>query len=223
MGTTVAKSFNGGKRAADDQIHRRFMVLKTWLQGVVYPCCGAIYMCVWPLLWNIFSKAALLMWSFFWKGRHKSITMVTWPRWPLCLYIAKTFKIFFFATRDPINLKHGLDHRGLKVYKVCINGDPELTLTYFNLKLLIVLIPGPDFRYALTRPLVLWFIIYTNPRFPPLQTLYKIWVASRNVLPNNSISPTYTSTVHLDEILSLNTKKTHSRVLRIPLSMWILS
>ena len=29
-------------------------------------------------------------------------------------------------------LKLGMQHRGLKFYKVCINGDPGLTLTYFT-------------------------------------------------------------------------------------------
>ena len=29
-------------------------------------------------------------------------------------------------------LKLGMQHWGIKVYKVCINDDPELTLTYFT-------------------------------------------------------------------------------------------
>ena len=29
-------------------------------------------------------------------------------------------------------LKLGMQHRGLKLYKVYINGDPRLTLTYFT-------------------------------------------------------------------------------------------
>ena len=29
-------------------------------------------------------------------------------------------------------LKLGMQHRGLKRYKVCINGDPGLTLNYFT-------------------------------------------------------------------------------------------
>ena len=28
-------------------------------------------------------------------------------------------------------LKHGMQHWALELYKVCINGDPGLTLTYF--------------------------------------------------------------------------------------------
>ena len=29
-------------------------------------------------------------------------------------------------------LKLGMDHQGLKVYKVCINDNPGLTITYFT-------------------------------------------------------------------------------------------
>ena len=34
-------------------------------------------------------------------------------------------------TRSPIILKHSIQHQGLKLYKVYINDDPGLTLTYF--------------------------------------------------------------------------------------------
>ena len=48
-------------------------------------------------------------------------------------------------------LKHGMQHQGLKLYKVYINDDPKLTLTYFTTitnfaKLDFVLIVGPDIR-----------------------------------------------------------------------------
>ena len=48
-------------------------------------------------------------------------------------------------------LKFGTEHYVLKLYKVYINDDPEVTLTYFmpmsNLvKLVYVLIVGPDIR-----------------------------------------------------------------------------
>ena len=42
----------------------------------------------------------------------------------------KPLKIFF-RSRSPMILKLGLDHWGLKVYKVYINDDLGLTLTYF--------------------------------------------------------------------------------------------
>ena len=41
-------------------------------------------------------------------------------------------KIFFSRTRSPMILKHGMWHWGLKLYKVFINDDPGLTLTYFT-------------------------------------------------------------------------------------------
>ena len=50
----------------------------------------------------------------------------------------------------------------LKLYKVYINDDRELTLTHFKtmskfVKLVFVLTVGPDIRWAFTGPLVLWF------------------------------------------------------------------
>ena len=35
-------------------------------------------------------------------------------------------------TRSPMILKLGMQHQGLKLYKVYINYDPGLTLTYFT-------------------------------------------------------------------------------------------
>ena len=51
----------------------------------------------------------------------------------------------------------------LKLYKVYINDDPELTLTHFKTmsklaKLVFVPTVGPGIRRAFTGPLVLWFI-----------------------------------------------------------------
>ena len=42
---------------------------------------------------------------------------------------SKNFKIFF-GTRS-LTIKLGMDCQGLKVYKLYINDDPGLTLTYF--------------------------------------------------------------------------------------------
>ena len=45
MGKTVTKSFNGGNFAAKDYIDWIILLMKRhWLQGVVCPCPGAIYM-----------------------------------------------------------------------------------------------------------------------------------------------------------------------------------
>ena len=67
---------------------------------------------------------------------------------------------------------------GLKLYKVYINDDPGLTLTYFTCfytysrpryqvsvyrtigPLVFVLTVGPDIRRAFTGPLVLWFVFH---------------------------------------------------------------
>ena len=48
------------------------------------------------------------------------------------IYGKKPLKIFFSRTRSPMILKLGMKHRGLKPYKVYINDDPGLTLTYFT-------------------------------------------------------------------------------------------
>ena len=66
-------------------------------------------------------------------------------------------------------LKLGMDHRGLKVYKVYINDDPVLTLTYFMQRSNVVKIAYCAYtrprcqvcvyRTIGTRPLVLWFIV----------------------------------------------------------------
>ena len=46
--------------------------------------------------------------------------------------MVKTLKIFFSRTRSPMILKLGMYHWGLKLYKVYINVEPELTLTCFT-------------------------------------------------------------------------------------------
>ena len=45
--------------------------------------------------------------------------------------VRKTFKIFVSRTRSPMILKLGMQHQGLKLYKVDINHDLGLTLSYF--------------------------------------------------------------------------------------------
>ena len=41
-------------------------------------------------------------------------------------------KIFFSRTESSMILKLGMQHRELKLYKVCIDDDPGLTLFYFT-------------------------------------------------------------------------------------------
>ena len=67
------------------------------------------------------------------------------------IYGKKSSKIYSYRTNSPMIMELGMDQCVLKLYKVYINDDPELTLTYFktmsNLaKLVIVLIVGPDIR-----------------------------------------------------------------------------
>ena len=40
-------------------------------------------------------------------------------------------KIFFFRTRRPMILKLGMKHHAMEFYKVYIDHDPGMTLTYF--------------------------------------------------------------------------------------------
>ena len=44
----------------------------------------------------------------------------------------KPLKIFFSRTRKPMILKLGVKHQRLELYKVSINHDPGMTLTYFT-------------------------------------------------------------------------------------------
>ena len=57
--------------------------------------------------------------------------LVTWPRWPPCPYMVKTFKIFS-GTKRPMTLKLGMHHWVLEHYQICSNDDAGLTLTYFT-------------------------------------------------------------------------------------------
>ena len=44
----------------------------------------------------------------------------------------EALKIVFSRTRRPMILKLGMEHQWLKFYKVYINHDPGMTLTYFT-------------------------------------------------------------------------------------------
>ena len=43
----------------------------------------------------------------------------------------KPLKIFFSRTRGPLVLKLGMKHQGEELYKIYINHDLGMTLTYF--------------------------------------------------------------------------------------------
>ena len=48
------------------------------------------------------------------------------------IYEKKTLKIIFSRTGSPMILKLGMQHWKFKFYKIYINNDPGLTLTYFT-------------------------------------------------------------------------------------------
>ena len=46
--------------------------------------------------------------------------------------MAKPLKIFFSRTRRPMILKISMKHQAIELYKVCINHDLGMTLTFFT-------------------------------------------------------------------------------------------
>ena len=50
------------------------------------------------------------------------------------MYGKKPFKIFFLETSRLMTFKLCIQHQGLGSYKVCLNDDPRLSLTYFMAK-----------------------------------------------------------------------------------------
>ena len=51
-------------------------------------------------------------------------------------FMAKTFK--YLLLQNPKSYDLGMQHKTLKRYKICINDDPGLTLTYFMARLNLV-------------------------------------------------------------------------------------
>ena len=47
------------------------------------------------------------------------------------IYGKTYFKIFFYRTVSPMNLKRGMQHQGLKAHKFCINGCPWVDIDLF--------------------------------------------------------------------------------------------
>ena len=74
------------------------------------------------------------MWSLNEIGEQKFVQMVqvTWPRWPPCPYMVKTWKFFFSGTQRPMTLKVCMQHQMLKYYQVYSNDDPGWTMTDFT-------------------------------------------------------------------------------------------
>ena len=76
----------------------------------------------WLIKWSLHGKGnkSLYKWSMSHDqdGRHAH----TWK---------KLKKTFFSRTGSPMSLKLSMQYQGLKLYKVCINDDLGLTMTYF--------------------------------------------------------------------------------------------
>ena len=50
----------------------------------------------------------------------------------MAIHSKNHLKIFFSRTRRPMILKLGMKHQAMELYKVCINHDPGMTLTFFT-------------------------------------------------------------------------------------------
>ena len=139
-------SFNGKKLAKNEQMDRRFMFTKIfWAQSVVCPCPraiypGAIYMCMTIifkhlLLWNLLVNQSQTLCGallgrvneslYKWSKSHDQDGRNGYKQ-------QKPLKIFFSRTRRPMILKLGMKHQAMKLYKVYINHDPGMILTFFT-------------------------------------------------------------------------------------------
>ena len=59
-----------------------------------------------------------------------------------------------------MTLKLGMKHQGMKLYKVYVNHDPGMTLTYFMARSTQVAYPIFQASVYRTRALVLWLIFF---------------------------------------------------------------
>ena len=121
-----------------------FMILNIKVpQGQVCPHPGAIYIYITVifkdlLLWYCLANQSQTLYGAF-LGRENE-SLYEWSRshdqggrhgykWQ------KPLKIFFYRTWRPMILKLGMKHQGEKFYKVYINHDLGMTLTYFMARL----------------------------------------------------------------------------------------
>ena len=74
------------------------------------------------------------MWSLSGIGERKYIQMVkvTWPKWPLCPYMIKTWTNLLLWNQMADDLESLIKHQVLKYYEICSNDDPGFTVTYFT-------------------------------------------------------------------------------------------
>ena len=60
------------------------------------------------------------------------MVQVTWPRWPPCPYMVKTFKNLLLKNQKTYDLETWHVALGTQALQSYINDDPGLTLTYFT-------------------------------------------------------------------------------------------
>ena len=109
-----------------------------WAQGVVCPCPGAIYMYMTKIFkQNAWPIKAKLCGASLGRGND---SLYKWSR--SCEQDGrqgykkqKPLKIFSFRTRGHMILKLNMNHLGMELYKVCIDHDPGMTLTYLTAKM----------------------------------------------------------------------------------------
>ena len=110
--------------------------------GVVYPCPGAIYMYISIIMQPFFSPEtawpieAKLHMKHLWEGGKKVYINVHGHMTKMAAMAInrkkKRLKIFFSRTRRPMILKLGVKHQAMELYKVYINHDHGMTLTFFT-------------------------------------------------------------------------------------------
>ena len=143
MGKRYRKmSLNCRQLARNEQMDRRCMFMKIfWVQRVICPCPEAIYMYIIKIFKHLLknrltTQSQTLCGASF--GRvNESFNKRSWSHDQDGHHgykLQKHLQIFFRTTR-PLILKLGMKRLGIELYKVCINHDPGMTLTYLTLRL----------------------------------------------------------------------------------------
>ena len=93
------------------------------------------------LLWNrLANQSQILCGASLGRGNESLYKcQVTWPRWPPCPYMVKTFKNLLLQNQKSYDLETWHVALGTQVLQNYINEDPGLTLTYFTARSNLVL------------------------------------------------------------------------------------
>ena len=112
-------SFNGKILARNEQMDRRFMFMKIfWAQRVACSCHGGIYMCMTIIFKHLFLLNHLANQSQTVYGA----------------FLGRVNESLYNWSRPHMGLNLGMKHQAMELYKVCINHDPGMTLTFFTAK-----------------------------------------------------------------------------------------